>query len=255
LVGYNAVMSDSHRNSRAAPRFATTRWSVVLSAGQRASPDSDRALASLCEAYWYPLYAFVRRQGRQPAEAQDMTQAFFARLLEKDYLQAADQQRGRFRTFLLTMFKRFLANEYQRANAQKRGGGKTALSLDFSDGERRLQREPQHDWTAERVFERRWALTLLEHVLARVGDDYAAKGKGPLFEQLRPFLTGEPVAVCYREIADQCGLSENAVKVAAHRLRQRYRDALRSEIAQTVAAESDVDDELQQLMLALRGEG
>jgi RNA polymerase sigma-70 factor (ECF subfamily) len=248
-------MCDPSRDSRAEPRFATTRWSVVLSAGERESPDSDRALASLCELYWYPLYAFARRQGRQPAEAQDQTQAFFARLLEKDYLQAADQQRGRFRTFLLTMFKRFLANEYQRATAQKRGGGKTVLSLDFSDGERRLQREPHHDWTAERVFERRWALTLLDHVLARLGEDYAGKGKGPLFEQLRPFLTGEPTDTSYHDVAVRCGLSEGAIKVAVHRLRQRYRDTLRSEIAQTVASESDVDDELQYLLSALRGEG
>ena len=226
---------------------------MVLAAGQRSSPDSEQALASLCQVYWYPLYAFVRRQGHQPAEAQDLTQEFFSRLLEKEYLQAADQQRGRFRSFLLTVLKRFLANHRQRAAAQKRGGGAVVLSLDFDTAERRLRLDPSHECTPQVIFERQWALTLLDRVLERLGEDYIEHGKGELFERLKRFLQGDDGAETYREIAAQLGMSEGSIKVAVHRLRQRYGRLLRHEIAQTVGGEEEVDDELGHLLAAIRG--
>jgi len=232
--------------------FATTRWTVVVAAGHRASPDSQRALESLCQSYWYPLYAYVRRCGRQPAVAQDLTQEFFVRLLEKEYLQAADRTKGRFRSFLLTVFKRFLAKEHEKANAQKRGGGQTVLSFDFDDGERRLQFEPTHELTAERVYERRWALTLLDRVLDQLESDYQAKGKAELFEQLKGFLTGD-VDDSYATVASAMGMTEGAVKVSVHRLRRRYRELVREEIAGTVASDGEIDDELANLLAAIRG--
>ncbi|MBW3598865.1 MAG: sigma-70 family RNA polymerase sigma factor [Planctomycetes bacterium] len=239
---------------RASPRFATTHWSLVLEAGRRSSPQVRRALESLCEAYWYPLYAYVRRSGRQPAEAQDLTQEFFLRLVEKDYLAAADPDRGRFRNFLLVMFKRFLAHERQREGAQKRGGDRRTISFDFTVGEERFSREPADDWTPERVYQRRWALALLDRVLARLEADYAAKGRGPLFHALKGVLTAAAQTLAYAEAAESLGLSEGAVKVAAHRLRRRYRDLLREEVAHTVQQPEDVDDELNHLLEALRGE-
>lgn len=234
-------------------RFMTTRWSVVLAAGRQSSPDARRALESLCEAYWYPLYAFARRRGQRPDEARDLTQEFFARVLEKEYLSAADRERGRFRSFLLTVFKRFLANEHQRELAQKRGGGQQIVSIDIDDGERRLSREPADNWTAEQEFERQWALTLLEQVLGRLRDDYHAKGKGELFERLKTCLTIEDDQDSYGTISAELNMTAGAVKVAAHRLRQRYRDLIRQEVASTVENEDDADDELGHLLKAIRG--
>ncbi|MBC8352986.1 MAG: hypothetical protein H8E66_13405 [Planctomycetes bacterium] len=231
----------------------TTRWSVVLAAGHQSSPHAKRALESLCQAYWYPLYAFVRRRGKQPETARDLTQEFFATLLEKDYLNSADRERGRFRTFLLTVFKRFLANEHQREQAQKRGGGYSVVSIDVDDGERRLSLEPSHHWTPEDEFERRWAVTLLEQVLGCLQADYESKGKGPLFDRLKPFLTVEDDTESYEKIAADFEMTVGAIKVAVHRLRQRYRDLIREEVASTVANEDDADDELGQLLAAIRG--
>lgn len=225
----------------------------MIAAGRRQTPESDTALASLCEIYWYPLYAYVRRQGHQPAEAQDLTQEFFARVLEKHYLDAADRERGRFRTFLLTALKRFLQNERKRATAQKRGGGRPTLSIDFESGEERFQRELSHDWTPERVYERRWALTLLDHVLNGLERDYAEKGKGPLFERLRVFITATTTAPSYEELAAELGMTKGSIRVAVHRLRQRYRDLLRAEIANTVSSEDDVDEELDHLLAVIVG--
>ncbi len=225
----------------------------MLAAGHQSSPDAKRALDSLCQAYWYPLYAFARRRGKQPDDARDLTQSFFARVLEKDSLNAADQERGRFRTFLLTVFKRFLANEHQREQAQKRGGGQRLVSIDVADGERRLSLEPSDDWTPEREFERSWAVTLLEQVLGRLQVDYESKGKGPLFECLKPFLTAADDADSYAKIAADRDMTVGAIKVAVHRLRQRYRDLIRQEVASTVAHEDDADDELGQLLKAIRG--
>ena len=246
--GRSAASSQSRRR-----RFATTHWSIVAAAGGRPSPESREALAALCQTYWYPLYAYVRSHGRRAQDAEDLTQEFFATLLEKGYLQAADRERGRFRSFLLTAFKRFLGKEQERANAQKRGGGKTILSIDFQTGEGRYQREPSHDWTPERVFDRRWALTILEQVLARLAAEYAAKQKGRLWEQLQPYLTGTAGAPSYAAVASVLGITEGAVKVAVHRMRRRYRELLREEIVQTVDSPQEVDDELTLLLAALRG--
>jgi RNA polymerase sigma factor (sigma-70 family) len=256
-VAYNTRMSeplhDPRPTSRPDGRFVTTHWSLVLAATGNDSGPARRALAELCEVYWYPLYAFVRRQGYQAAEAQDLTQSFFARLLEHEFLNSADPQRGRFRSYMLTLLKRFLGHEYRRGMAAKRGGGKLPLSLDFEAGERRMQLEPAYGWTAEQEFERRWALALLDQVLESLRRDYEAKGKSVLFHKLTPFITADSLPPAQRDLAAELNLSEGAVKVAIHRLRTRYRDRLRSEITQTVADAADVDDEMQLLLQAVRG--
>lgn len=229
------------------PVFVTTRWSVVLSARAGDSPESSRALEDLCRAYWYPLYAHVRRLGHAPADAEDLTQAFFARLLEKRWLAAADQDRGRFRSFLLGSLKHFLANERDRARAQKRGGHVRIVPLDPASGESWLQHEPASTRTPDREFDRRWALALLETVLARLEQEYTAHGKAPLFHLLKGTLGAAPAATP----AAQLAMSEGAMRVAAHRLRRRYRDLLRDEIAQTVATPAEVEAELRHLLAAL----
>lgn len=234
------------------PAFHTTRWSLVVAAGAEPSEDARRALATLCRQYWYPLYAFTRRQGTPEHEAQDQTQDFFATLLEKGYLGAADRERGRFRTFLLTAFRRHVSKLRERAGAKKRGGDRTVLSLDFEAGEQRYRNEPVDDLTPERVFERRWVLTLLSWVLARLRDECAGEGKLALFDAARPFLgSGGPVP-SHRELAERLHMTPGAVKVAVHRLRVRYRELLRAEIAQTVESDDDVDDEIRHLMTALQ---
>jgi len=235
------------------PHFHTTHWSLIVAAAGHEDEASKAALADLCQAYWYPLYAFLRRRGTSAEDARDLTQGFFATLLEKDYLADADPDRGRFRSFLLTALSRFAAKEHDRAAAQKRGGHKQILSIDFREGERRYQHEPADNWTPERIFERRWALTLLDRTLARLRQEHADTGKLTQFEGLKVFLTGDSGAPPLRQVAEQLGLTEGAVKVAIHRLRQKYRELLRSEIAQTVAAKDDVDDELSLLLAALRG--
>lgn len=229
--------------------FATTRWSLIATAGDKSSDDSREALASLCETYWYPLYAYVRRKGHQPSEAQDLTQAFFAELLEKNKLQLADQQRGRFRSFLLASLNNFMSNQWRDANALKRGGGKTQLSFDVESGEDRYQLEPSHDLTAEKIFERRWAMTLLDKTVRRLEQEYAQSDKRDLFEQLKGHL-GQGGGSPYREIAERLGMHETAVKVAAYRMRKRCGQILRDEISHTVAAD-EVDQELQQLFAAV----
>jgi RNA polymerase sigma-70 factor (ECF subfamily) len=232
--------------------FATTHWSLVLAAGKRPAPDAQKALATLCRTYWYPLYAYVRRQGHQPDDAQDLTQEFFARLLEKHYLQAADPERGRFRSFLLTAFKRFLSKERDRKTTKRRGGGMKRLSLDFESGECRYRLEPAHEVTAERIYERRWALTLLERVFARLQDELDQAGKQKEFHCLKVYLTGETDTPSHQEAAAELAMTEGAVKVAVHRLRRRYRNLVREEIAQTVASPEEVDEELRHLFAALR---
>jgi RNA polymerase sigma-70 factor (ECF subfamily) len=235
------------------PQFHTTHWSLVVAAAAEEGEQPRAALEELCQAYWYPLYAFLRRRGHSVEDSRDLTQGFFAALLERGYLADADPDRGRFRSFLLTAVARFASKEQDRANAQKRGGGQALLSLDFAEGEARYQREPADNWTPERIFDRRWALTLLERTLARLRDEHAAEGKLTQFETLKIFLTGESGAPPYEQIARRLGTSEGAVKVAVHRLRQKYRELLRAEIAQTVAQQEDVDDELNTLLAALRG--
>ncbi len=235
----------------AADRFVTTHWSLVIAAERRESPESAGALAELCGTYWYPLYAFVRRQGYSADEAQDLTQAFFTALLEKRYLGDADRNRGKFRSFLLAALKHFLANQRDRARAKKRGGGRPVISLDFQVAESRYRHEPLDTATPERLFERRWALTLLDRVLFRLEQEYAAAGNGAIFEHLKEYLTREKGSLAYREVAQHSGLSEGAARVAVHRLRKRYRQTLEDEIAQTVSHADEIEDEIRQLFTAL----
>jgi RNA polymerase sigma factor (sigma-70 family) len=236
------------------PQFHTTQWSLIVAAAGAAGGASQAALAELCGAYWYPIYAFIRRRGHSADDARDLTQAFFAALLEKGYLADADPDRGRFRAFLLTAVARFVGKEQDKAAARKRGGDLTLVSIDVNEGEARYQREPSHEWTPERIFARRWALTLLDRTLAGLRRDHEAAGKLATFDALKVFLTGESGTPPLRQVALDLGLTEGAVKVAIHRLRQKYREALRAEIAQTVAGPEDVDDELRTLLAALRGE-
>jgi RNA polymerase sigma-70 factor (ECF subfamily) len=236
-------------------RFQPTRWSLIASARDEAGAGARRALGELCEAYWYPLYAFLRRRGSAAADAADLTQGFFAALIEKGYVADADPDRGRFRTFLLAALEHYVAKEWAKARARKRGGDRTRLSLDldFEDGERRFGTEATHEHTPEALYERRWALAVLERALAGLAHSYR-KGTpeaAERFEALRPFLAGaggEP----YRDVAERLGTSEMAVKVAVHRMRRRYRDLLRAEIAETVGHPSLVDGEIRRLMEAVR---
>jgi len=237
----------------ASPAFVTTRWSVVLSAGGNDSPEATRALEHLCLSYWLPLYAHVRRLGQQPADAEDLTQAFFEKLLEKKWLASADQERGRFRTFLLSSLKHFLANEWDKARAQKRGGHVTIVPLDAPAGETRLQHEPSTTTTPDREFDRRWALAVLDTVLHRLETEHRENGKTKLFEHLKATIGGDRSEIHYAELGRALGMSEGSVRVAAHRLRQRYRELLRAEIAQTVGTEQEVEDELRCLFAALSG--
>jgi RNA polymerase sigma-70 factor (ECF subfamily) len=232
--------------------LATTRWSLVAAAGRDRSPQSREALAELCRTYWYPLYAYARRLSTAD-DAQDLTQEFFAELLEKDYLRDADPRRGKFRSFLLTAFKHFLSRQRERAGARKRGGGRRTLSLDFTDGERRFGLEPADPATPEAVFERGWALAILEQALARLREEMAGAGKEKLFECLKGALAGEGLQDSHARIAAELGVSPQGVKVAVHRLRGRYRELLRAEIAQTVASPGEVEDELRDLFAAVRG--
>jgi DNA-directed RNA polymerase specialized sigma24 family protein len=230
--------------------FATTQWSLVLAA-RTATPRAEEALASLCAAYWFPIYAFVRRQVASAAEAEDMTQGFFARLIEKDYLKDVDREKGRFRSFLLVSCKHYLANERDHARAAKRGGGRVLLSLDTETAAHRYELEPSHSLTPEREYERQWALTLLARVLARLRNEFVEDGRASAFESLKAFLTGENGSSRYRAIAVDMATTEGAVKVAVHRLRRRYRDLIRAEIAATVDGEKGIDDEVRHLMSAL----
>lgn len=232
--------------------FQTTRWSLVAAARQRDAPGASEALSVLCAAYWYPLYAFVRRQGHTPDEAQDLTQEFFARLLDTDFLVGLDPTKGRFRAYMLAACRHFLANEYDKARAQKRGGGREHLTLDFPAAEQRYLLEPTHELTAEKLFDRRWALTLLDQVLGRLRNEFARTNKLTVFDRLKSFLTGEGEPTRYSQVGADLGLSEGAVKVAVHRLRKRYRELLLEEIGRTVADTSEIDEEIRQLFAALR---
>lgn len=235
-------------------RFGSTRWSLVLAARNPSAPDSVEALEKLIQIYWYPLYAFARRRGRTAEQAEDATQAFFTEVLEKQYLKSADPDRGRFRSFLLTMFKRFMSTEAERNAAVKRGGGSRTLSIDFPAGEQRYLDEPEDPWTAEKLYERRWALTLLETVLGRLRESYRAKGKGELFEHASIFLSGESHEQCYADVAAKLQMTPGNLRVAVHRMRGYYRELLVAEVAQTLEDPSDSQDELHRLRSAIRGE-
>jgi RNA polymerase sigma factor (sigma-70 family) len=230
--------------------FSTTHWSLILSAGDASAPQARDALAALCEAYWYPVYAYVRRRGHGEEDARDLTQAFFARLIEKNDLRAADPVRGRFRSFLLAAVRHFLANQYDWQSAQKRGGGQPALPIEIASGEERYVKEPSNQLDPEKIFERRWAMEVLESALQRLKAEYAEDGDARLFDALKPCLTDAGPDASYRVIAIDLGMSEGAVGVAVHRLRRRFGVALRQQVAQTVS-ETDVDDELRHLLRAL----
>jgi len=232
-------------------RFATTHWSVVVAAGRHSSPQAREALATLCQTYWYPLYVFVRRQGFSAEESQDLTQEFFARLLEKDFLALVDREKGRFRSFLLAACKHFLSNERDKARTKKRGGGREPISIDVDHAEGRYRLEPAHDLTPEKLFERRWAMTLLDQVLALLKNESVQAGKADQFDHLKAFLTGDKGRTSYREAAENLGMTEGAAKVAAHRLRKRYRTLLREEIAKTMSDTDSIEDEIRELFRAL----
>ena len=230
--------------------FTTTHWSVVLEA-QGESAAAQEALEKLCRTYWRPIFAFLRRQGLPPAEAEDITQGFFAELLERRSLEAVRKEKGRLRSFLLGGLKYFLANEGRRAMAIKRGKGQRLIPLDELHADDRIEFEPADPMTPEMIYERRWALTVLERVLSRVKDEYRAGGNAALFDSLKELLPDEPGSPSQAEIATRLGMTENAVRQAFHRFRQSYQSLLREEIAHTVATPGDVEDELRHLIAVL----
>ncbi len=230
--------------------FDTTQWTLVVAAGDSQHPDSRAALEDLCQSYWYPLYAYMRRRGYPREEAEDVVQGFFTQLLDKKYLKAADRERGRFRSFLLTSLKNFAANEWDRKKAKKRGGATTTLSLDFETAEGRYHLEPANEQTPEQVFDRGWAVTQLRQALERVGAESTGGESERRFELLKGYLTGDAQDVRYKDVADELDMSEGAVKVAVHRLRQRFGDVLRDEVARTLNDPADVDDEIRHLFAA-----
>jgi RNA polymerase sigma-70 factor (ECF subfamily) len=238
-------------SSRRHERFTATHWSVVLAAKRGDSARARAATEALCRAYWYPLYAFVRRMGQSPHDAEDSVHGFFALCLEKDYLTAAEEAKGRFRSFLLLALKRFLAQERDKSRARKRGGGQRPIALDGLNAEQRYALEPAEHLSADKLFERRWALTLLEQVLSRLRNEQSAAGQREAFEQLKEFLLSGGRGTPYAELAARLGTSEGAVKVAVHRLRQRYRELLQEEIAHTVASPEEAEEERRYLLAVL----
>lgn len=246
----NAILHPVNRRGER-NLFATTRWSLVLAAGEQPSADASAALTTLCETYWYPLYAFLRGRGHSPADAEDLTQAFFAAILQKQVIRQADPAKGRFRSFLLKCLQNFDANAHARNTAAKRGGGIPALSLEFEQGERRWKIEPASADNPERSFDRRWALALLDRVMSRLEAEAARAGKLAHFEALKPYLTGDQPQLSYSATARSLEISEGAVKVAVHRLRKKFRETIRDEIAQTVSSAAEVEDELRHLWSAV----
>lgn len=246
-------VEPSEFNPSPAPssRFRTTHWSLVAAATHPNDPDSAAALESLCHSYWYPLYAFVRRQGRTAHDAQDLTQEFFARLLEKNYLYAASAAKGRFRTFLLVAFQRFLAKEWDRSRTLKRGGGRIHVPLDAEWAESRYLSEPADTLDPERIYERRWAATLLEQALHRLREEYERGARGNEFEQLKEFLAAERGSIPYDKIAGTLGISAGAARVRLHRLRKRFRDVFRDQIAETVSSTDELDEEVRYVLAVL----
>ncbi len=230
--------------------FNTTQWTLIVAAGDSQHPDSHDALEDLCNSYWYPLYFYLRRRGYPREEAEDLVQGFFTQLLAKSYLKAADPERGRFRSFMLTSLKNFAANEWDRKKAQKRGGGTTTLSLDFETAEGRYHIDPVDDDTPEQVFDRGWAVTQLEQVFERMRSESVGGDSERRFDVLKGFLTGDADDIRYKDVAEQLDISEGAVKVAVHRLRHRFGVVLRDEVARTLNDADDVDDEIRHLFEA-----
>ena len=244
-------MTNGHTNHTLAggSQFPTTRWTLVVAAGDPQRKEARAALVALCENYWYPLYAYIRRRGYPADQAQDLTQEFFVRVLEGRYLDRANPEKGRFRAFILSSLKFFLADEADRTRAQKRGGG-IVMSLEISSGEERYEREPGHTETPERIFERRWALSVLDRVMDKLREEFVQHGRLDNFNRLKVFLLGQADAP-YAALAREIGTSEGAIKVAIHRLRKRYRDLFRQEISETVADPAEVDSELRYLASVL----
>ena len=230
--------------------FVTTRWTVVLAAGRGSAPQASVALEELCRTYWYPLYVYVRRQTTSREDAEDLTQSFFARFLEKNYLEHLSSDKGRFRAFLLASLKHFLANEWDRANRQKRGGGVAHLSLDWQSADTRYQIDPPDNLSPDKLFDRAWAMTLLDRVISRLREENVEDGKTKLFDVLKPFLTADKSTIPYAEAAASLEMAEPAVRVAVHRLRKRYRELLREEIAHTLSDPSQADQEIAALFSA-----
>lgn len=230
--------------------FATTHWSVVLAAAHGEAPKARNALEKLCRIYWLPLYVFVRRRGYSTDDAKDLTQGFFAWLLGRNWLGGADQQRGRFRSFLLTSLSRFLSDEWDKLKAQKRGGGQV-VSMPFEEANAAGGWEPPDNFTPEQSFERQWALSLLDQVMNRLSDEFRQNGKEEFFAILKPCLLGERTSQPYAALAAKMGMSEGSVKVAVHRLRRRYREILRNEISNTVEKPEEIEDELRYLFSVL----
>jgi RNA polymerase sigma-70 factor (ECF subfamily) len=231
--------------------FTATHWSVVLAAGQSNSPQATAALDKLCRAYWYPLYTYIRRQGSSPHDAQDLTQGFFAQLLEKNCLELADREKGKFRSFLLSALNHFLADQRDRAGAAKRGGGKVFISLDELAAEGLLAQEPATGLSPEEEYEKLWAVTLLQQALVRLREESTRAGRGGMFEELKPFLEGEARSGEYAVVAASLGMTANSIAVTVHRLRQRYRELVRAEIANTVARPEEIEGEVRHLFAAL----
>jgi len=228
----------------------TTHWSAVLAAGQTASPRAAAAMEELCRTYWYPIYAYVRRRGHAVEDAQDLTQEFFARLIGKQWVADANPARGRFRTFLLTALNHFLANEWRNARAAKRGGGRSVISLDDTT-ESRYAHEPASDLTPEKLYERRWALSLFDRALGRLREQYGAAGKKKLYDHLQKFLSSEAADGEYARLGAELEMSSGAMAAAVHRLRQHYRELVREEVAQTVETPAEVEEEVRSLLAAL----
>jgi RNA polymerase sigma factor (sigma-70 family) len=244
--------SEGLTRSQAQGLFVTTRWSVVLAARDNSCPDAAQALETLCRTYWYPVYAFIRSQGRQPEDAQDLTQEFFARLLAKDVLRVVQPEKGRFRTFLRMALKRFLANEWDRLRAQKRGGGNAHISLDTALAEQRFQSDPGGAQAPDRIYDRRWALALLDEAMARLARECAAAGKTAELQQLKPHLTAEHGALPYAGLAAALHMTEGAARVVVHRLRKRFRELFRAAIADTVSGPEEAESEFREVIQILR---
>ena len=233
------------------PAFVTTHWSVVLTAGRSDTTRARDALGKLCQTYWYPLYAYVRRRGHSEHDAQDLTQAFFAQFLERQSVAGANPERGRFRSYLLKSMDHFLISEWSRGQARKRGGGRQIFSMDLAAAEERLGLEPAGNVSPDKIFEKQWALTLLNEVLNRLEEEYQRAGKEKLFAALKDTLMGSRESQPYEELAAKLDMNLGAIKVAVHRLRKRYRELIRAEIANTVDAAQDVDQEMRHLFQAL----
>ena len=231
--------------------FKTTHWSSVLHAADANDPAAEASLSRLCQTYWYPLYYYIRRLGHSPEDAQDLTQGFLGRLVHKEYLKGVKQEKAKFRSFLLVALKGFLANEWDRAHRLKRGGGQELVSFDAQDTENRFLAEPVDEMSPEKAFERRWAWALLSRVLNRLETEFCASNKAPLFQELKGLLSGEETGSSYAELGQRFGMSESNVKVTVHRLRRRYRELLREEVAATVDTPEEANEEIRHLFATL----